>query len=89
MAHYGVTYLTAEHQWNKDELLSCIDGKFKIKKTRINNLTKTKLFSFCFKGITVHDVESFIPRMLTRFYTDSLMYGNLTKDVRRIFVFVV
>ena len=27
MAHYGVTYLTAEHQWNKDELLSCIDGK--------------------------------------------------------------
>jgi len=29
MAHYGVTYLTAEHQWNKDELLSCIDGMFK------------------------------------------------------------
>ncbi|CAF3245595.1 unnamed protein product [Rotaria socialis] len=56
MAHFGVTYLTAEHQWNKDELLSCIDG------------------------ITVHDVEAFIPRMLTRFFTDSLMYGNLTKD---------
>lgn len=27
MAIYGTTYLTAEHQWNKDELLSCIDGK--------------------------------------------------------------
>lgn len=27
MADYGVTYLTAEHQWNEDELLSCIDGK--------------------------------------------------------------
>ncbi|CAF0723441.1 unnamed protein product [Adineta steineri] len=56
MAHYGVTYLTAEHQWNKDELLSCIDG------------------------ITAHDLDSFITRMLTRFFTDSLMYGNLTKD---------
>jgi hypothetical protein len=35
MAHFGTTYLTAEHQWNKDELLSCIDGKFQqtIKKT--------------------------------------------------------
>ncbi|CAF2706664.1 unnamed protein product [Rotaria sp. Silwood2] len=56
MAHFGVTYLTAEHQWNKDELLSCIDG------------------------ITMNDLESFIPQMLTRFYTDSLMYGNLTKN---------
>lgn len=27
MANYGTSYLTAEHQWNKDELLSCIDGK--------------------------------------------------------------
>lgn len=35
-------------------------------------------------GITMHDIESFIPRMLARFYTDSLMYGNLTKDVSRI-----
>jgi hypothetical protein len=26
MAVFGVTYLTAEHQWNKDEILSCIDG---------------------------------------------------------------
>ncbi|CAF4233680.1 unnamed protein product, partial [Adineta steineri] len=25
MADYGVTYLTAEHQWSIDELLSCID----------------------------------------------------------------
>ncbi len=57
MARFGVTYLTAEYQWNKVELLSCIDG------------------------ITVQDIESFIPRILTRFYTDSLMYGNLTKDV--------
>jgi len=32
----------------------------------------------------MHDIESFIPRMLARFYTDSLMYGNLTKDVSRI-----
>ncbi|CAF0913402.1 unnamed protein product [Rotaria sordida] len=56
MAHFGVTYLTADHQWNKDELLSCIDG------------------------ITMYDVESFIPRMLNRFYTDSLMYGNLTQN---------
>ncbi|UJR37824.1 hypothetical protein I4U23_030514 [Adineta vaga] len=56
MAHYGVTYLTAEHQWNKDELLSCIDG------------------------ITVQDIEAFIPRVLTRFFIDSLMYGNLTKE---------
>ncbi|CAF1121848.1 unnamed protein product [Adineta ricciae] len=56
MAHFGVTYLTAEHQWNKDELLSCIDG------------------------ITIEDIEAFIPRMLTRFFIDSLMYGNLTKD---------
>ncbi|CAF5042784.1 unnamed protein product, partial [Rotaria sp. Silwood1] len=55
MAQFGVTYLTAEHQWNNDELLSCIDG------------------------ITMNNVESFIPRMLNRFYTDSLMYGNLTK----------
>jgi hypothetical protein len=31
MAYFGVTYLTAEHQWNKDELLSCIDGKTKRK----------------------------------------------------------
>jgi hypothetical protein len=76
MAHFGITYLTAEHQWNKDELLSCIDGKFKKKK----NIQLGNNFSF-FKGITIHDVESFIPRMLTRFYTDSLMYGNLTKDV--------
>lgn len=29
MADYGVTYLTAEHQWNNEELLSCIDGKLK------------------------------------------------------------
>ncbi|CAF1425013.1 unnamed protein product [Adineta steineri] len=56
MADYGVTYLTAEHQWSIDELLSCIDG------------------------ITAHDLDSFISRMLTRFFTDSLMYGNLTKD---------
>ncbi|CAF4101838.1 unnamed protein product [Adineta steineri] len=56
MADYGVTYLTAQHQWNIDELLSCIDG------------------------ITAHDLDSFITRMLTRFFTDSLMYGNLTKD---------
>jgi hypothetical protein len=28
MANYGMAYLTAEHQWNKDEMLSCIDGKF-------------------------------------------------------------
>lgn len=35
---------------------------------------------FSFKGVTTHDLESFIPRMLTRFYTDSLMYGNLTKE---------
>ncbi|CAF0979560.1 unnamed protein product [Adineta steineri] len=56
MADYGVTYLTAQHQWNIDELLSCIDG------------------------ITAHDLDSFIKRMLTRFFTDSLMYGNLTKD---------
>ncbi|CAF0885381.1 unnamed protein product [Adineta steineri] len=56
MADYGVTYLTAQHQWNIDELLSCIDS------------------------ITTHDLDSFITRMLTRFFTDSLMYGNLTKD---------
>lgn len=56
MAIFGVTYLTAEHHWNKDELLSCIDG------------------------ITIDDLKAFIPRMLTRLYTDSLMYGNLTKD---------
>ncbi|CAF3867523.1 unnamed protein product [Adineta steineri] len=56
MARYGVTYLTAEHQWNHSELLSCIDS------------------------ITAHDLDSFITRMLTRFFTDSLMYGNLTKD---------
>ncbi|CAF4107813.1 unnamed protein product, partial [Adineta steineri] len=56
MARYGVTYLTAEHQWDKNELLSCIDS------------------------ITAHDLDSFITRMLTRFFTDSLMYGNLTKD---------
>jgi hypothetical protein len=74
MAHYGVTYLTAEHQWNKDELLSCIDGKF----FKFFN----KIFAFIFViGITTHDVELFIPQMLTRFYTDSLMYGNLTKEV--------
>lgn len=29
MAIFGVTYLTAEYQWNKDELLSCIDGEFR------------------------------------------------------------
>ncbi|CAF1449332.1 unnamed protein product [Adineta steineri] len=56
MARYGVGYLTAQHQWNEDELLSCIDS------------------------ITAHDLDSFITRMLTRFFTDSLMYGNLTKD---------
>ena len=32
-------------------------------------------------GITVHDLEAFIPRVLNRFYIDSLMYGNLTKEV--------
>ncbi|CAF3988520.1 unnamed protein product [Rotaria sp. Silwood1] len=61
MAQFGVTYLTAEHQWNNDELLSCIDG------------------------ITMNNVESFIPRMLNRFYTDSLMYGNLTKHLNKNF----
>lgn len=56
MAIGGVSYLTAEHQWSKDELLSCVDG------------------------ITLEDMASFIPRMLRRLYTDSLMYGNLTKE---------
>ncbi|CAF1172849.1 unnamed protein product [Adineta steineri] len=56
MAHYGLKYLTAEHQWNYGELLSCIDN------------------------ITVHNLDSFITQMLTRFFTDSLMYGNLTED---------
>ncbi|CAF1601723.1 unnamed protein product, partial [Didymodactylos carnosus] len=56
-AMFGITYLTAEHLWNKEELLSCIDG------------------------ITVHDLEVFIPRMLSRFYIDALMYGNITKEV--------
>ncbi len=28
MVRSGVYYLTAENQWNTDELLSCIDGKF-------------------------------------------------------------
>ena len=36
------------------------------------------------KGVTIEDMEAFIPRMLTRFFIDSLMYGNLTKDVRRL-----
>jgi len=77
MVHFGVTYLTAEYQWNKDELLSCIDGRL----VRFCFVFSTKFVS-CSEGITIHDLESFIPRMLTRFYTDSLMYGNLTKDVR-------
>jgi insulysin len=74
MAIFGVTYLTAEYQWNKDELLSCIDGQF-------DDVTLSKKTSFSL-GITLHDLEAFIPRMLTRLYTDSLMYGNLTKEVR-------
>ncbi|CAF3683386.1 unnamed protein product [Rotaria sp. Silwood1] len=56
MAKFGLTYLTAEYDWNNNELLSCLDD------------------------ITMHDVESFIPRVLKRFYIDSLMYGNLTKN---------
>ncbi|CAF3973712.1 unnamed protein product [Adineta steineri] len=56
MARYGVRYLIAQHEWNKNELLSCIDS------------------------ITAHGLDSFITRVLTRFFTDSLMYGNLTKD---------
>lgn len=32
-------------------------------------------------GITLEDVIQFIPRMLRRLYTDSLMYGNLSKEV--------
>lgn len=36
MANYGITYLTAEHQWNKDELLSCIDGNFSQTKKSFN-----------------------------------------------------
>ncbi|CAF4180716.1 unnamed protein product, partial [Adineta steineri] len=31
-------------------------------------------------GITAHDLDSFITRMLSRFFTNSLMYGNLTKN---------
>ncbi|CAF4452269.1 unnamed protein product [Rotaria sp. Silwood2] len=54
MAKFGLTYLTAEYDWNNNELLSCLDD------------------------ITMHDVESFIPRVLKRFYIDSFMYGNLT-----------
>ncbi|CAF0843089.1 unnamed protein product [Didymodactylos carnosus] len=34
----------------------------------------------CIDGITVHDLELFIPRMLSRFYIEALMYGNLTKE---------
>ncbi|CAF1466331.1 unnamed protein product, partial [Rotaria sordida] len=34
----------------------------------------------CLDDITMHDVESFITRILKRFYSDSLMYGNLTKN---------
>ncbi|CAF0834979.1 unnamed protein product [Rotaria sordida] len=56
MAKFGLTYLTAEYDWNNNELLSCLDD------------------------ITMHDVESFITRVLKRFYIDSLMYGNLTKN---------
>ncbi|CAF1550024.1 unnamed protein product [Rotaria sordida] len=56
MANSGLTYLTAEYDWNNNELLSCLDD------------------------ITMHDVESFIARVLKRFYIDSLMYGNLTKN---------
>lgn len=77
MAHYGITYLTAEHQWNKDELLSCIDGKTFTKKKELYSI-KTCTIS----GITIHDLESFIPQMLSRFYMDSLMYGNITKEVK-------
>ncbi|CAF4341375.1 unnamed protein product, partial [Rotaria sordida] len=56
MANSGLTYLTAEYDWNNNELLSCLND------------------------ITIHDVESFITRILKRFYIDSLMYGNLTKN---------
>ena len=41
MADYGVTYLTAEHQWNNEELLSCIDGKLK------KNLFDKKILLIC------------------------------------------
>lgn len=30
MAKSGVSYLTAEYQWNKEELLSCIDGELQL-----------------------------------------------------------
>jgi hypothetical protein len=48
-----------------------------------------KPFPSYFKGITIQDIESFIPRILTRFYTDSLMYGNLTKDVRKLSFLII
>ena len=32
-------------------------------------------------GITLQDIAAFVPRFLGRLYTDSLMYGNLTREV--------
>lgn len=34
MATNVVPYLIAEHQWNKDELLTCIDGNFSQREKR-------------------------------------------------------
>jgi hypothetical protein len=34
-------------------------------------------------GITLDDLQSFIPRMLGRLYTDALMYGNITREVKK------
>lgn len=53
------------------------------------NIFDEEDFSLVLEGITMHDVEAFIPRMLTRFFTDSLMYGNLTEDVRNIDLFFI
>ncbi|CAF0866965.1 unnamed protein product [Rotaria sordida] len=75
MAKFGLTYLTAEYDWNNNELLSCLDGT--LKKV---NFEKKNFFIFLCYDITMHDVESFITRVLKHFYIDSLMYGNLTKN---------
>ena len=51
MAIFGVTYLTAEYQWNKDELLSCIDGEF-------NEVTNDPLIKKDFAFSRYHDTRS-------------------------------
>ena len=80
MGWSAVKYLVAKDRWHHDELLSCLGGK--------EGRERKATFLHLFAEITPQDIEVFIRGLFTHFYVDSLMYGNITKDVGVPFVIV-